>query len=466
VLSLVLVPAALVAQGTNIYTILNCQTTYGATGNGLTDDTSSIQRCIDAVPPTGGEVFLPAGKYLITSPLRMGNGTPVSESSRFGIHLKGVGVGAANTITVNSNEWSGGTTLLWGGDVGGTMLLISGPTLHMKVSDIQLNANGIAGTGILISHAENTVLSGVEVTNYTSLAFLLTATSAPVVYGNCDIIMNNVRAVAPATPVASGMKLDGFPGGFSTCSSKFTDIELGYGGASGSYGVQLAYADNNSFTRMTIRNGPNTGGNSIVFSPPANHHLFPYGSVFDKVYYTQPISGASGSNGNHFVDVPVSEGVAVPVLAGITSITDQGELFGPFSAVAMSSSDAVPSFVVKTPDASSNSAGVLAFQWGRYGQNYRSWIRSNYFDGLVFGTAAGANPIQDRWRILDSGHLLPWQNSAYDIGSAGFGVRNIYVSGSIFAGGLPGLTSVISIPKGYGACTITFSGGIAVASTC
>jgi hypothetical protein len=433
----------------------------------VTDDTASIQRCINAVPPTGGEVFLPAGKYLITSPLSMGNGTPVSESSTFGIHLKGVGVGAANTITVNSNEWSGGTTLLWGGGYGGTMLLISGPTLSMKVSDIQLNANGIAGTGILISHAENTVLDGVEVTNYTSLAFLLTATNAPVVYGNCDIIMDDVRAVAPATPMASGMKLDGFPGGFDTCSSKFTDVEFGYGGASGSYGVELAYADSNSFTRMTIRSGPNTGGNSIVFSPPANYPAFPYGNVFDKVYYTQPISGTSGSNGNYFVDVPASEGVAVPVLAGVASTTDQGELFGPFSAVAMSSSDSVPSFVVKTPDASSNSAGVLAFQWGRYGQNYRSWVRSNYFDGLVFGTAAGANPIQDRWQILDSGHLLPWQDNAYDIGSAGSGVRNIYFGGSIFAGGLPGLTSVISIPNGNGgACTITFSGGIAVASTC
>jgi hypothetical protein len=115
------------AQTTNIYTILNCQTTYGATGNGATDDTQAIQRCINAVPPTGGEVFLPAGKYRITSTLQMGNRTASSESQSFVIHLKGAGVGSANTITTNASEWLGGTSLVWGGPSGETMLIIAGP---------------------------------------------------------------------------------------------------------------------------------------------------------------------------------------------------------------------------------------------------------------------------------------------------------------------------------------------------
>ena len=464
---LLLMPRVILAQATNVYPIVNCQATYGAAGNGVTDDTLAIQRCIDAVPGTGGELFLPAGTYRISNTLQMGNGTSFSESRSFGIHLKGAGVGSANTITVNSKEWSGGTTILWAGPYGGTMLKLAGPTLHMKISDLQLNANGTGGTGIQIQHAANSVLNNVQVSNYNTLAILLTATSGPVVYGNCDIMMTNVRAIAPASLQASGMKLDGYPGGFDTCSSKFADVELGYGGAAGSYGIELAYADSNTFTRVTLRTGGGTGGKSIVFSANDRYPAFPYGNVFDKVYYTQPIGGAGGANGNHFVNIPASEGVALPAMSGLTGISDRGELLGPFSAVA-ASGDRVPSFVVKTPDASSNNAGMLVFQWGRYGQNYRSWIRSNYFEGLVFGTASGANQIEDRWRILDSGHLQPWKGNAYDIGSPASGVRNLYISGSIYAGEAQGISKTITLPKsnGTGTCTITFAAGIAVASTC
>ena len=39
---------------------------YGAIGNGTTDDTNAIQAAIDAVPSTGGVVFLPVGVYKLT----------------------------------------------------------------------------------------------------------------------------------------------------------------------------------------------------------------------------------------------------------------------------------------------------------------------------------------------------------------------------------------------------------------
>jgi Pectate lyase superfamily protein len=49
---------------------LNVQTMFGATGNGVTDDTAAIQAAISAVSTTtGGVVYLPAGQYVTSSPL-------------------------------------------------------------------------------------------------------------------------------------------------------------------------------------------------------------------------------------------------------------------------------------------------------------------------------------------------------------------------------------------------------------
>lgn len=44
---------------------------FNAKGDGVTDDTSAIQRALDAVPDSGGEVFIPAGTYIVSAPLEI-----------------------------------------------------------------------------------------------------------------------------------------------------------------------------------------------------------------------------------------------------------------------------------------------------------------------------------------------------------------------------------------------------------
>jgi hypothetical protein len=46
-------------------------TTYGAAGNGTTDDTTSIQNALNAVPADGAEVYVPAGNYKITATIKI-----------------------------------------------------------------------------------------------------------------------------------------------------------------------------------------------------------------------------------------------------------------------------------------------------------------------------------------------------------------------------------------------------------
>lgn len=87
---------------------------FGARGDGVTDDTTSIQNAIDSTRP-GGVVFLPAGNYLISAPLLVskrlviegdGIGTQVFQMSDFnlleinnvrGATIRGLYLGSAAT---------------------------------------------------------------------------------------------------------------------------------------------------------------------------------------------------------------------------------------------------------------------------------------------------------------------------------------------------------------------------------
>ncbi len=70
---------------------------YGAVGNGSTDDTAAIQAAIDAVPSTGGTVFLPAGTYLVTAALKL----------KSNLHIVGSGLGNGTGATTLQTATSG-----------------------------------------------------------------------------------------------------------------------------------------------------------------------------------------------------------------------------------------------------------------------------------------------------------------------------------------------------------------------
>ena len=53
----------------------NVRTGFGAAGDGVADDTVKIQNAINAVPVSGGEVYLPAGTYRLTNQLVVSNKT-------------------------------------------------------------------------------------------------------------------------------------------------------------------------------------------------------------------------------------------------------------------------------------------------------------------------------------------------------------------------------------------------------
>lgn len=437
-----------------------------------TNVAGEINACIAALPTGGGEVTLPAGKYKITSTIQMGDGTDSTPSTRFGVSLIGAADGFSSQESSATGAQDSGTVLV-ADSLSGPMLKINGPTGNMRIEGIHFQGGGVA-SGIEIIHGARTFIERVSVSNYVGIAYKLTSrpvgSSSP--YGNCSITMTHFNALSPATSSSSGMLLDGYYQSGSpknTCGVVATSGALWYGGGTNSSGLELAFTDSNQFKRILMScalNGPAclySGGYGLKFSQPSHSPSFPYGNAFDNVYYTQGVTGTSGTAGNWFVNLPASEGVAIPWgITNVRGITDKGELFGQVIATNSGSSNTVPSMYIGERNGAHNGAGGIVFKREQSGFQERARVRSDYFDGLVFGTASGEVTIADRWRIAPGGDLLPFSDNTYDLGSSATRVKNIYLTGSVSVNGSTGLSRTVNV----GSCNITFTGGVATSSTC
>jgi hypothetical protein len=82
----------------------NVKTNYGAVGDGVTDDTTAIQKALDALGSTNPTLYFPAGTYRITQMLILAGQE----------HVNVIGQDPSNT------------TIIWAGSSGGTMLYLNG----------------------------------------------------------------------------------------------------------------------------------------------------------------------------------------------------------------------------------------------------------------------------------------------------------------------------------------------------
>src|SRR5215469_3919740 len=82
----------------------NVKTTYGAVGDGVTDDTAAIQKALNALSANNPTLYFPAGTYRISHTLTL--------SSQ--VYVSIIGQDPANTA------------IIWAGPSGGTMLVLTG----------------------------------------------------------------------------------------------------------------------------------------------------------------------------------------------------------------------------------------------------------------------------------------------------------------------------------------------------
>jgi hypothetical protein len=139
---------------------------FGAIGDGVADDTTAIQRCIDAAPD-GGEIRFPVGRYRVSKTLRLGK------------TLALIGEGAAYAMNLGDfGSPAYGTGYTWGAVIESTVA--DGPAIDhspgrytgLRIEHLSLTGVGDAtrtGAGIRIAFpggACEAGLSNVQISNF------------------------------------------------------------------------------------------------------------------------------------------------------------------------------------------------------------------------------------------------------------------------------------------------------------
>jgi hypothetical protein len=109
---------------------------------------ATLQAALDALPPTGGVVHLPAGTFEITEPLRISQEDVLIEGSGTATHIKNVATSGQPAIEIdNPKRKTDPRATLW----------------RVELQNLRITGNEKSGHGILAHHVDEIFLHGVTV---------------------------------------------------------------------------------------------------------------------------------------------------------------------------------------------------------------------------------------------------------------------------------------------------------------
>ena len=235
---------------------------FGAVGDGVHDDTSAIQACINAASLSNGTVLFPStsGEYIITSPLFLGNGSSsTGASTQAGVTLQGGGNTSA--FQAPAIKYTGASTAL-------AMVNVLGPVTHCNITGIFFDANSLAANCVALVAAQLCSVSYCSFFNATTGAIQLRSLpSSPSGNINCQFNnINNIEIALPNISTAIGVQLIGNGvAEVSNCSfNSFENILIVFPNTTTSFsGFYLQDCDSNQFKNLSMFNG---GSGTVCFN--------------------------------------------------------------------------------------------------------------------------------------------------------------------------------------------------------
>lgn len=226
---------------------------FGATGDGVTDDTTSIQNAITTVSNLGGGVVeFPKGIFLISTTLIVSSN----------VSLNGSGSDATNIDTQIANS-NGVTILKWGG-VTSTTACVLQQTGNLcggvRWSNFAIDGAIKSGVGISLDRVRNSIFSNIVILRTTTCGMSIkpnTTTAGD----NCMWNMfENIRIRSSGTAIL----IDSFNHSVAAnvCNNTFDNLALDHQ----NYALEMYSCINNSFRMVSSYSRGGTTGYDILMS--------------------------------------------------------------------------------------------------------------------------------------------------------------------------------------------------------
>lgn len=286
--------AAYVHKGELVYDVRS----YGAVGDGTTDDTAAIQATVAAIQAAGGGVmFLPKGTFRISDTITI--------TGR--VSIQGVGSDGSD-LDVTPTSVNATSVIKWmSTNVTKPMLDIVGLTGGMVWSNFVIDGRYDSGSAYLAAYG----IRGNEIVRclFQNIAINSCATGIKLYTTNTSNNQNTMFNTFVNTNIGKvgvGIELDG-NGSFNanTCHNSFINTTIDRTGA---HGIWLRDCDNNHFS-MTFNTQRSGSGNSLTMDDHArSNYFFHYQAA-------GPVVANPGSS-NTIYGYDRENGQAAPTLAG------------------------------------------------------------------------------------------------------------------------------------------------------
>jgi hypothetical protein len=277
---------------------------FGADPTGSADCATAIQNAVNALPVSGGEVIFPPGLYKLGSTVNIGNGSTGVPSTRYGVHLKGVGLPMHPPFQPVSIT-TANVRILWSGGAS-TMFQFNGPLGGWGMSNMLLDANSVASIGLLAYSCSFGHCQNLRVINAVGDCVQLntnddTANSAFNTFTNLGLSVPNAS-------FAVGLYLTGKASGLSdTALNVFQNTTINIQGTptmtNTVYGIILETCDTNQFY-MTEITGPGPNVYGVLFKYTLSSYPNSNGFVGTDMYFSAGNTKYWTNQGTPGVNIP------------------------------------------------------------------------------------------------------------------------------------------------------------------